>query len=143
MGGEEWNPKILVDVLATNVPECVSRNAKILGLQLLYLIIVCVGSRPPDRACVVHHLADELLEEQYAISDGQATPPIEEGAKQTQSLSRLLPYLVDVSPPRKPSVKGYPKVCCFNQLYWLSEKFGWPGSLDAARGLGKGHCGAL
>jgi hypothetical protein len=71
---------------------------------------VCVGSGPPDRACVVHHGTDELLVEQYAISDGQATPPVKEGAKQTQYLSRLLPYLVDVSRPGKPCVKGYPKV---------------------------------
>jgi hypothetical protein len=105
MGGEEWNPKILVDLLVTNVPGYVSRNAKTLGLQHLYLINVCVGSRPPDRACVVHHLADELLEEQYAISDGQITP-VQEGAKQTQTLSCLLPYLVGVSRPCKPFVKG-------------------------------------
>jgi hypothetical protein len=57
---------------------------------------VGVGSGPPDLACVVHYGTDELLVEQYAISDGQATPPVEEGAKQTQSLSRS----------GKPCVKG-------------------------------------
>jgi hypothetical protein len=83
-----------------------------------------------------HHGTDELPVEQYAISDGQAAPPVEDGAKQTQSLSRLLPYLVDVSRAGKPFVKSYSKVpCCFNPLYWLSEKLGWPGSLDASRGL--------
>jgi hypothetical protein len=123
--GEEWNPQILVDLLVTNVPECVSRNAKTLGLQHLYFINVGLGSGPPDRAYVVHHGADELFVEQYAISDGQTTPPVQEGAKQTQSLSRLLPYLVDVSRPGKPFIKGYTKVlCCFNLLYWLSEKLG-------------------
>jgi hypothetical protein len=97
-----------------------------------------VGSGPPDRACVVHDGTYKLLVEEYAISGGKATA-VEEGAKQTQSLSRL-PYVVDVSRPGKPCVKGYPKVpCCFNSLYWLSEKLGWPGSLDASRGLGKEH----
>jgi hypothetical protein len=48
---------------------------------------VRVGSGPPGRACVVLNGTDELLVEQY----GQTTPPVEEGAKQTQSLSRLLP----------------------------------------------------
>jgi len=28
---------------------------------------------PPDRACVVHHRTDELLVQQHAVSDGQAT----------------------------------------------------------------------
>jgi hypothetical protein len=103
---------------------------------------VCLGSGPPDRAYVVRHGTDELLVEQYANSDGQATPPVEEGAKQTQSLSRLLPYLVDVSRSDKPCVKEYPKVpCCFNPLHWLSER--WPGSFDASRGLGKEHCSDL
>jgi hypothetical protein len=40
---------------------------------------VGVGSGPPDGECVVHHGKDELLIEQHAISDGQTTPPIEEG----------------------------------------------------------------
>jgi hypothetical protein len=105
---------------------------------------MCVGSEPPDRARVAHHGTDELLVEQYAISDGQATPPVEDGAKQTQSLSRLLPYLVDVSRPGKPCIKSYLEVsCCFNTLYWLSEKLGCRESLDASRGLRKKHCGAL
>jgi hypothetical protein len=103
-----------------------------------------VGSGPPDRACIVYHGTDELLVEQHAISNGQATPNVEEVDKQTLSLSRLLPYLVHVCRPGKPCVKGYPKVpCCFNPLYWLCEKLGWPGSLDASHGLVKEHSSAL
>jgi hypothetical protein len=56
-------------------------------------INACFGSGPPDRACVVHHGTDELPVEQYSISNGQASPPDEEGAMQIQYLSRLLPYL--------------------------------------------------
>jgi hypothetical protein len=67
-----------------------------------------VDSTPPDQACVVHHGMDELLVEQHAVPDGQSTP-VEEGAKQAQYLSRLLPYLVGVSRPGKPCVKGYPQ----------------------------------
>jgi hypothetical protein len=40
---------------------------------------ICVGNGQPDRACIVHHGTDEVLAEQYAISDGQATS-VEEGA---------------------------------------------------------------
>jgi hypothetical protein len=133
-----------VYLLVTNVPGCVSRNANTLGLQHLKFVNTGVGSRPPDRACVVHHGTDELLVEQHTISDGQTTPRVEEGVRQTQSLSRLRPYLVDMSRPGKPCVKGYIKVsCCFSPLYWFSEKLGWPGSLDASRGLDKEHCVAL
>jgi hypothetical protein len=87
---------------------------------------------------------DELFMEQHAVPDGQTTPPVEEGTKHTQTLSRLPPYQVDASRSGQPCVKGYPKVpCCFNPFYWLSEKLGWPGFLDASRGLGKEHRGAL
>jgi hypothetical protein len=71
---------------------------------------VGVSSGPLDRACAVHHGTDELLAEQQAVPDGQTTPPVEEGAKYTQYLSRLSPYLVDVSRPDQPCVKGYTKV---------------------------------
>jgi hypothetical protein len=45
----------------TNVPRCVSRNAKTLGLQHLQLSDVAAGSGPPDRTCVIRHRTDELL----------------------------------------------------------------------------------
>jgi hypothetical protein len=64
--------------IVNNVPGCVSSNAKKLGLQHLYFIIVCVVSGPPDQTCVLPDGADELLVEQHAIPDGQTTPPVEE-----------------------------------------------------------------
>jgi hypothetical protein len=59
--GKEWNPQIVVNLTVTNVPGCVSRNAKTLGLQHLQLSDVGVSRGPPDRACVVHNWTDELL----------------------------------------------------------------------------------
>jgi hypothetical protein len=53
-----------------------------------------------------------VLVEQYAISDGQITPPVGEGAKQTQSLSRPIPSLVEESRPANTCVKVYSKVPC-------------------------------
>jgi hypothetical protein len=58
---------------------------------------VCVGSGPPDRAFIVHHVTDKLFVQKYAIYDGQITPPAEEGTKQTQFLSLLFPYMADVN----------------------------------------------
>jgi hypothetical protein len=49
---------------------------------------VGVGSGPPDRSCIVYHGTDELPVEQHTIPDGQTTPPVEEGAKHTQSLRK-------------------------------------------------------
>jgi hypothetical protein len=57
-----------VNLPVTNIPGCVSRNSKTLGLQHLQLTDVGVGSGPPDRACVVHHRTDELLVEQHAFT---------------------------------------------------------------------------
>jgi hypothetical protein len=133
-----------VNLPVTNVPGCVSRDAKTLGLQHLQLTDVGVGSGPPDPACVVHNWADELLVEQHAVLNGKTAPPVKEVSKHGQSLSRLSPYLVDVRRPGQPRIKGYPKVpCCVDPLYWLSEKLDWPGSLDASRSLSKEHCGTL
>jgi hypothetical protein len=142
--GKEWNPQIVVNLPVTNVPGCVSRNAKTLGLQHLKLTDMGVGSRPPDRACVVQHRTGELLVEQYAVLNGKTPPPVKEGAKHARSLSRLSPYLVEVRRPGQTRIKGYSKVpCCVDPLYWLSEKLDWPGSLDASRTLSKEHRGAL
>jgi hypothetical protein len=133
-----------VKLLSTNVPGCGSRNAKTLGLQHLQLTDAGVGSRLPDRACVVHHRTDELLVDQHAVLNGKTAPPVKDGAKHAQSLSRLSPYLVDVRRPGQPRIKGYRKVpCCVDPLYWLSETLDWPGSLDASRSLSKEHRGAL
>jgi hypothetical protein len=117
---------------------------KTLGLHHLQLTDVGVGSRPPDRACVVHHRTDELLVEQHAVLNGKTAPPLKEGAKHAQSLSSLSPYLVDVRRRGQPRIMGYSMVpCCVDPLYWLSVKLDWPGSLDASRSLSKEHRGAL
>jgi hypothetical protein len=88
--GKEWNPQIFLNLPVTNVPGCVSRNAKTLGLQHLQLSDVGVNSGPPDRACVVHNWTDELLVEQHAVLNGKTAPPVKERAKHAQTLSRLL-----------------------------------------------------
>jgi hypothetical protein len=85
-----------VNLPVTNVPRCVTRNAKTLGLYHLRLPDVAAGSGPPDRTCVIHHRTDELLVEQHTVFDGQAASPVKEGAKHAQSLSLLLSHLVDV-----------------------------------------------
>jgi hypothetical protein len=56
-----------------------------------------VSSGPPNGACIVHHRTDELSVKQHVVSDRQTTFPIEQGAKYTQSLSRISSYLVYVS----------------------------------------------
>jgi hypothetical protein len=58
-----------------------------------------VGSGPPDQACVVRHGTHELLVEQRPVPDGQTSPPVKEGTKYTQSLSRLSSCLIDVHQP--------------------------------------------
>jgi hypothetical protein len=81
--GNEWNPQIVVNLPVTDVPGCVSRNAKTLGSQHLQLTDVGVGNGPPDWACVVHHRTDELLVAQHAVLNGKTAPPVE-GAKNAQ-----------------------------------------------------------
>jgi hypothetical protein len=43
----------------TNLPRCTSDNVKIPGL-CLQLPKVGAGSRPPDKACIVHHMFNDL-----------------------------------------------------------------------------------
>jgi hypothetical protein len=74
-----------VNLLVTDVPRSVCRNAKTLGLQYLQLPDVAASSGPPDRTCVIHHRPDELLVEQHTVSDGLAASPVKEGAKHAQS----------------------------------------------------------
>jgi hypothetical protein len=95
--GEEWNPQIRMNLPVTNVPRCVIRNAKTLGLQHLQLLDVVAGKEPPDRTYVIHHRTDELLVEQHTVPDGQAASPVKEGAQHAQSLSHLLSHLLTSS----------------------------------------------
>jgi hypothetical protein len=98
-GRRKWNPQIIVNLPVTNVPRCISRNAKTLRLYHLQPPDVSAGSRPPDRACVIHHKTDELLVEQHTVSDGQAASPVKEGSKHAKSLGCLFTYLADVCWP--------------------------------------------
>jgi hypothetical protein len=119
--GEEWNPKILLNLPVTKVPRSVSRNAKTLGLYHLQLPDVAAGNRPPDWTRVIHHRTDKLLVEQHNVSDEQAASPVKEGSKHAKSLTCLLFHLVDVCRQGKLCIKGHPKVTsCFDPLYWLS-----------------------
>jgi hypothetical protein len=110
----------------------------------LQLPDVAAGSGPPDRTCVIHHRTDELLLEQHNVSDGQAASPVKKGAKHAQSLGCLLSRLVDVRRPGKLGVKGHSKIpCCFDPLYWLSEKLLCSEIFDASRGFIIEHSSAL
>jgi hypothetical protein len=128
----------------TNIPRCVSCNAKTLGLYQLQLPDVAAGSGPPDQTCIIHHRMDELLVEQHTVSDRQAASPVTEGAKYAQSLTCPLSHLVDVCRPGKLSIKGHPKIprCCFT-MYWLSEKLHCSVLLHVSHGRNKEHGSAL
>jgi hypothetical protein len=119
--GEEWNPQILVNMPVTNVPRCVSRNVKTLGLKHLQLPEVPAGRGPPDLTCVIHHRTNELLVEQHTVSDGQAASPVTEGAKHAQSLICLVSHFFDVRRPGKLSIKGDPTVLALREtaLLWV------------------------
>jgi hypothetical protein len=49
-----------------------------------------VNSGSSGQAYIVHHRTDEFLIKQHAISDGQATSPIKNGAQQDMSSSPML-----------------------------------------------------
>jgi hypothetical protein len=67
-----------VNLPVTNVPRCVSCNAKLLGLQDLQLLDMAAGSGPPDQTCLANHRTDELTVEQHTISDRQAASSVKE-----------------------------------------------------------------
>jgi hypothetical protein len=105
---------------------------------------MAAGTGPPDGTCIIHHRTDELLVKKHIISDGQATSPVKERTKYAQYLSCLFSSLVDMCRPGHLCIKGHPNIsCCFDQLYWLSEKMDWSGLLDASRSLNREHSGAL
>jgi hypothetical protein len=80
----------------TCVPSGISRNADTLGWQHLQLLNVGASNGPADRACVVHHSTDELLVEQYIVSDGQVTPLVKVRAKHTKLLNCHSFYMVNL-----------------------------------------------
>jgi hypothetical protein len=59
--GEKWNPQILVNLPVTNVPSCVSRSAKTLGLWHLQHADVAAGCGSPHRTRVIRRGTDQLL----------------------------------------------------------------------------------
>jgi hypothetical protein len=89
--GEKWNSKILVNLPVTNVPRCVSRNAKTHWLQHLQIPYIAAGSVHPDLACIVHHRTDKPLVKQHTVSDEQATSPIKEGPSTPNLWGSFLP----------------------------------------------------
>ena len=60
----------------TNVPVCISTNAKILGLKHLCFPDMVMKGIPVDGVSIVHHGMDELLIQQNSNSVGQTTCPI-------------------------------------------------------------------
>jgi hypothetical protein len=89
-------------------------------------------------------MTDELLLEQQTVFDELADSPVKEGGKHSQSLSCLPFHLVDVRGAGKLNIEGHLKVpCCFDPLYWLSDKLHLSGFLDATRGLNKENIGAV
>jgi hypothetical protein len=65
-----------VNLPVTNVPGCISSNAKTLGLQYLQFLHMGAGSGPSDGTSVVNHRTDELLIQQNIISDGKTASTI-------------------------------------------------------------------
>ena len=66
-------PKIIMNLLVTNVQRCTGSNAKILGLKHLQFPDMGASRRPLDGARVVHQRSDELLVQQNSIADGETT----------------------------------------------------------------------
>jgi hypothetical protein len=81
-------------------------------------------SRSPDGASVLHHRTDDLLIKQHIFSAGQTTSK-KARAKHAHSLSCISSTLVDVCRRDQLRSNCHPDIrCCFDPLYWLSEKLG-------------------
>ena len=65
-----------MNLLVTNALRFTGSKAKTLGLKHLHLPDISTSSRPPDEARVIHHKTDDLLIQQYSISDGKITSPV-------------------------------------------------------------------
>lgn len=59
--GEKCNLITLMDFPVANLPRCVRRISKTLGLQHLQHLCPAAEGGPPDVASIVHHRADGLL----------------------------------------------------------------------------------
>jgi hypothetical protein len=99
-----------MNLSVTNVPRHVSaiwRHLEDCSTFNLWTWLQAVDLQ--DRVCIAHHRMDELLIKEHTVSDGQATSPIKEGAKGTQSLSSLSSSMVDM--------------CCPGQLYTVTPRY--------------------
>ena len=66
-------PKIIMNLLVTNVSRCTGSNAKTLGLKYMQFPDLGVSSEPPDGARVVRQRFNELLVQQNSTADGETT----------------------------------------------------------------------
>ena len=71
MVGDQRNSQIIVNLLVTDLPGCVKRNAKI--LVRLDNVFVGVGCSSPVGERVFHHRKNELPVSQNTVSDGKVT----------------------------------------------------------------------
>jgi len=70
---KKGTPKIIVNLLVTNVPRCTGSNAKILGLKHLQFPDMGAFGGPTDGVRVVQQRSDELLVQQNSFADGDIT----------------------------------------------------------------------
>lgn len=61
---KKGTPKIIMNLLVTNVSRCTGSNAKTFGLKYMQFPDMGVSSEPPDGAHVVRQRLDELLVQQ-------------------------------------------------------------------------------
>jgi len=96
--GENWHRQILLNLLITKVPRCVTRKAKTLGFWHLQLPDVSAGSEFPDTARIGHHAWNKM------------TTNIKETPWHAQPLSCLLSDLMYVNRPGQLCIEGHPKI---------------------------------
>jgi hypothetical protein len=141
---KEHHFQILVNLPVTDVPRCTSSNAKTLGLENLPLLNVAASGIPPDAARIVHHWVDELFIQLNSASDGEATSPVQERAKHTQTLGGFLSDLDDMWQPCQTCIESHsPVTGCIDQLDWLSYEIYRSRAGNSPGGLTKEHCIAL
>lgn len=77
---KKWNPQILINLPATNIPWCVSCN------EDTWIVIHAASEHGCGQQSfrsdthTIHHGFDEVLIEQHTVYYRQATPPIKEQA---------------------------------------------------------------
>jgi hypothetical protein len=84
--GEIGDSQIVVNLLVTNVPECIGSNAKTLRLQYLQFLDMGACGSPPNGTRIDHHGSNELLIQQNTIPDGETASPVQERSKHSHSV---------------------------------------------------------